>query len=486
MNGHAEWTEMGASSGLDHLAMLAPVEAFYQSLLPGFSSITTRMRNYAFHAWWITRNARTTKITSKKAFQEHTRRVEALYALASAQWGGETGIAGARFALNKLAKEDEILDFRFETSLETPADLRYLSPPAGDFQGTYFGQMREIGLLARAARHDMPVPTKDGERLAEAYEAALPIAPERFFEIAKAGQVSRTELGMMRPMAPSAIDQDGEEARLLREILMGEDGSQTGLARRASLLAILEIARQTDSQPVSENMLRWWWMDHPPDGDHAEAHTAWQHYQVGDMLRVSYENLMNQVILGLEDASEGLFVPELIGDLISDVPDMPLGEWLDQLSASNHSLNDLQDAGRPEGASLDAIMAPIARLWAEWRGRIDELEDSLPTRPGHQTCVTELTWIEHRRHEPASKAMGQLIYERVLRRHLEVAARKFRLQGSYTYLVELEHARLRARSLIDANPSGPRLATAIKFLDDVGLLSKGRLTDRGREYLEAV
>ncbi|WP_157733507.1 hypothetical protein [Antarctobacter heliothermus] len=41
MDGSVEWTEMGVASGLNHLAMLSPIENFYQGLLPGFSSITT-------------------------------------------------------------------------------------------------------------------------------------------------------------------------------------------------------------------------------------------------------------------------------------------------------------------------------------------------------------------------------------------------------------------------------------------------------------
>tara|TARA_R100000750_G_scaffold62125_1_gene54869 strand:+ start:11895 stop:12143 length:249 start_codon:yes stop_codon:yes gene_type:complete len=80
--------------------------------------------------------------------------------------------------------------------------------------------------------------------------------------------------------------------------------------------------------------------------------------------------------------------------------------------------------------------------------------------------------------------MGLLINDRIIRRHLEVAARKLWLQGGYTYLIELEDARLRARSRIKVEPSGPRLHTARIFLEDVGLLEDGCITDRGLKYLE--
>ncbi len=102
MDGSVEWTEMGVASGLNHLAMLSPIENFYQGLLPGFSSITTRLRHYSFHAWWVTHNLRHTRITSTDEFDAHVRRIEALYALACAQHPYESGIAGSRFANWKL------------------------------------------------------------------------------------------------------------------------------------------------------------------------------------------------------------------------------------------------------------------------------------------------------------------------------------------------------------------------------------------------
>ena len=137
-----------------------------------------------------------------------------------------------------------------------------------------------------------------------------------------------------------------------------------------------------------------------------------------------------------------------------------------------------------QAATLGEILAPLARLHREWRDRLDELGKSYKDAPGQQTCLTELRWIENHHEQSARKALGQLLFERVLRRHLEVAARKFRMQSSYTYLIEVENARLRARSKANVNPSGPRLATAIRFLEDVDFLSNGLITPRGHAYLK--
>lgn len=93
MDGISEWTEIGAEQGLDHLAMLSPVEAHYQSLLRGFSSVTTRLRNYSFYAYWVAHYKRQVRNDARRVFEDRTRRVEALYALAASQQRKETGVA---------------------------------------------------------------------------------------------------------------------------------------------------------------------------------------------------------------------------------------------------------------------------------------------------------------------------------------------------------------------------------------------------------
>lgn len=49
--GFPEWTELGQDGGLDPLGMQRPIEAIYQSLLPGISTITLRFRYYSFFVW---------------------------------------------------------------------------------------------------------------------------------------------------------------------------------------------------------------------------------------------------------------------------------------------------------------------------------------------------------------------------------------------------------------------------------------------------
>lgn len=496
MDGTSEWTEPGTEQGLDHLAMLSPVETHYQSLLPGFSSVTTRLRNYSFYAFWVAHYKRNVRNDAQSVFEDQTRRVEALYALASAQREGETGVAGATFADAKLQEERDSIDFRLETDFETAQDDRYLAPRGGAFPGVYFGQMSEIGLIVRGTGHRLPVPDPDGpcEALAAAYESSLGETIGDFLRHAEDGRITRANLAPMERMAPSALDQESEEAAILRSLLMGEDGAAPSINRRATLLAILEIAGTTVAEQatgetagkVTEDMLRWWWMDNAPEGPSARIHRAWQHYQVGDMVRLVYESVLNHAILALEEVNDGLSVPALLGDVLAPVPDTTLKEWFSTVSDGSESPKELQAHGLVHDATVGEILAPFARLWRDWRDQLDVLSESYKDAPGHQNCLTELRWIEDRREQSARSALGQLLHERVLRRHLEVAARKFRMQSTtpYTYLIEVENARLRARGKVNVNASGPRLATALRFLEDVDFLRDGLITPRGREYLE--
>ncbi len=119
--------------------MLSPVEAHYQSLLQGFSSVTTQLRNYSFYAFWVTHYKRNVRNDARRVLEDKIRRIEALYALAAAQHKGETGVAGRTFAEAKLKEETDIIDFRAETDSKTDENDRYLAPLGGAFPGMMLG-----------------------------------------------------------------------------------------------------------------------------------------------------------------------------------------------------------------------------------------------------------------------------------------------------------------------------------------------------------
>ncbi|AWI83716.1 hypothetical protein CEW88_08495 [Alloyangia pacifica] len=438
MDGAVSWTEMGSERGLDPLAMINVIQERYQSLLPGFSSVTTRLRNYSFYSWLVAHYAQNIHDASRTRFHSFLRRCEALYALASAQDSKETGVAARLFANDYLRGDNPVIDFIRATDEATPAAERYMDAKSGVFYAVYFRQMVDFGLLDERTEHGLPVPTEAGAALAAAYNETLGSLSATFFAAADAGTVSRQELAPMVLMRPSALDQDSTEAELLRDLLLGSDGRESSLERRKTLLLILKTARFSPA-PVAVDDLRWSWLETVPEGELQETHAAWRHYQTGDTVRVVYEALMRHATRELMDHPLGLALPALNALALRDIPDVTLKDFFFALEAANdgRTFREPQGAALRDEAPIADILAPLARLCTLWRGDLDQLKESFPDKPGYQTGLSELRWLIQSMDQSASGVLQTLIGERVLRRHLEVAARKFHLQKKYTYLVEI-------------------------------------------------
>ena len=109
--GLPEWTEMGQASGLDPLGMARPTEVVYQSLLPGISTITNRLRYYSFFPWILDRYARDSGSTSREEFFQFQRRSEALFALVGVAGRYNNGLSGANWASGLLVMDGDVIDF---------------------------------------------------------------------------------------------------------------------------------------------------------------------------------------------------------------------------------------------------------------------------------------------------------------------------------------------------------------------------------------
>lgn len=498
MQGEAQWTDIGDVRGLDPLGMLSPIEACYQSLLPGLSSVTTRLRYYSFHCWWLAAYARDRPSNSKEEYDLRARRAEALFALASLYQPGasgqqnyEQGLAGYYFAYAKLSSTDDVIDFEVEAAPYKQGQPTYLKAEGGAFGGIYAPQMMEIGLLTRGASHGRFVPTAAGLALAERFAETVGEAGPLFLSAAQNCRVGRSDLARLAAFRPGSIAPLSGEAQALRDLLLARSvGSARQTRRRDTLLAILDLASRAEASGVSQNGLRWHWMETEPDptDPRRDTHEGWRHYQSGDTIRVVYEALLRHALQPLESNPTGRSLPGLARELSANLGSGgSFSEWLASLEeeGSSVSLRSLQTDALVRGASLATIFRPIARLRRLWSGRMEALLTSYRSGLNTRTVHDELAWIESQARAPAEGAVAELLAQRVLRRHFWVATRKFRQQLSYTYLFEIDDARLRFRQMPDVAPSGPRLGTALQFLEDVGLLSRGRITDIGREELAA-
>lgn len=477
--------------------MRAPVESLYRRLLSGFSTVTTRPRYYCFHAWWLSSYANDNPTDSRDDYDDRARRAEALYALASlynpdhpTESSGEVGISGRDYAISTLSWDKDVIDFQRATDRNTDPKDRYIRRKGGDFSQVYAPQMREIGLLATHSSRKFVVPTEQGRALADVFAASIGAAGPAFLSAAKSGRVDRDTLRQISVMRPSGLKDAPEEAAALLDLLMGRTIPRPDhIARRDTLRLILQEATRETDRKLDQERLRWHWMETDPDPGSPlfETHASWRHFQAGDTARLVCELLLRTALEYLTDQPAGYRLPELAAIVASPASDAEtLGGYLARLDTENgnSSLEDIQARVLDSTPSLDDILAPLARLWRIWGADPTPLLADYKPLPERQTVATLLQWIEAENDRPAAEAIAAFCSQFVLRRHLTIASRKLR-DGRYTYLFEFEDGRLLFRESLWVSGSGPRLATALRFMDDAGLLQGGQLTDIGRAEMEA-
>ena len=187
--GFPEWTELGQDGGLDPLGMQRPIEAIYQSLLPGISTITLRFRYYSFFVWMLEVYASDDRLrsTDPAKFRLFHRRCEILFALIAARVSSEPenerrapelGVAGIEWAQKQLAVASNdptaLKDFSLGADPETDPAQRYLRNKGGAFGGIYATQMFEMGLITLGdERNPISVCTNRALPLAEAFAEAI-------------------------------------------------------------------------------------------------------------------------------------------------------------------------------------------------------------------------------------------------------------------------------------------------------------------------
>lgn len=514
---YPEWTEYRKKNGLDPLGMQNTSVALYQRLLPGISNVTLRVRYYGLYAWlsWVYANR--IGDTNPKSWQRFIRRAEALYALIAQRHGGETGVAGVTWAGKKLDNSDTgNLPFAEDAEPESPT--HYLKQAWGAYGAAYGSQLFEVGILASAEGHEIPVPSPEiGEPLAKTFASELGELAEKFFEAIQRGTTTLEELDQFAALAPSGIRDVGNERQQYQDILFGESGldREQDEARRKTLLLILKLAEQTGSAP-NINDVRWaLYAGRQSNGklislnDDLGAHRdRWALYQVNDLSHICFECLLKFTLDALEGHPTGVPLARLIGaavDEILAVAEPAPGSWQDLLAqtvpAENALSEDDPNAEYPlsqavmRGARQDDFCEPEAawaaiKLLAVLHNRTKATAEALQRVFGaydpvaFRSALTEMRFLDAHLEDPFRDAVAKLIEERVVRRHLQVALRKLRFQGDYTYLLEPDDGKVRLREKDGPVFTNPRLGPTLTFLKDIHLLKDDGLTDLGREMLE--
>lgn len=501
MNLLPQWTEKADKRGLDPLGMQNSGVLLYQSLLPGISNVTLRMRYYGYYCWISESYARHGASSDFEAWRNWVRRAEALYALVSAQ-AGEGGVGGVDWANRRLAAEERIIDFTGAASTD-PSQQRYLRQPLGVFGGAYYSQMAEMGLFTEN-KHGIQVATRDlGTQAAVLFGNAIgPDLAKLLRQKIVDAQVSVRDLDRLAPIAPSEIGEESEERTFYEGLLFAHAGDfgESAQSRAATLLLILDTARALDEQPGPEDV-RWHLFDLPQEAlpERLEMQRLnWEAYQCQDLMQVASAALLAWAVAIINSEGRGRTLSEIRAEVVAHLTEQDdhafAGSWLDLRSGIDTETFEFRDAcdvltgarGAPADKAASAVML-IAALHQRLSDRPD-LKDAaargLPGRGTAHSLRTELAWFEGSESASVIERIADYMIERVVRRHSWVAMQKLRRQRDYTFLFEQRDARLVYLSAYQPVATTPRLAPAIQFLEDIHLLDEGGLTDLGLQALE--
>ncbi len=509
-----EWTEYRKKNGLDPLGMQNSSVNLYQTFLPGISNVTLRMRYYGLYAWLCDSYAKKIGDTDPESWKRFIRRAEALYALVAYRHGSEGGVAGIEWAQRVLdaAAGDTV---EFAQAAEPGSETYYLKQAWGAYGAAYRSQLFEIGIYDPTAFDQLPIPSERvGEQLAAAFEQAASKQAALLFDVIQRGSVTKTELDEMSALAPSEIGLTSGERAQYQDILLklGDRPDPAALSRRRSVLLILKIAALLGRDPKPEEV-RWiLYAGCDPQGRELETGSPdldaqrelWWIYHANDLCHIALECLLKFTLDNLGDYPTGItlsrLIPLCVGRLMEAADETP-ADWSALLESvrlagnpyavsddeSDWSLCDeiIRGAGRSDARVCSPETAwKAVVLLAILHKRVREEAHDIGTALGvfdpdaFRSLLTETRFLDRHANEDFAELLGRLIEERVVRRHLWVALRKFR-QGDYTFLIEMDEGRLRLRGKDGPVFTNPRLGPAITFLKDIHLVGGQGLTDYG-------
>lgn len=501
-----EWTDFQKKNGLDPLGMRQSSINLYQSLLPGISNVTLRIRYYGLYVWLSNEYAREERHTDPERWKRYVRRAEALYALTAVNKGGESGIAGSQWAGRKLQDHQKLIAFADDA--EPGSDTYYLKQAWGAFGAAYGSQLLETGLFDESYNHSIPLPTEDlGRRLAESVAKTNPKITELFINCANRGDVSISELNELAEFTPSNIDLSSEERDLYEELLFEFEGrNPSALANRKQTLGLILEAALSLGKTPTEDDIRWWvyWGELRETvlqkASLVEHRTRWWTYQSNELAHIAYEAIMKFLLDVMEEAyciAPSSLVSEVLNRVKSVAKPWP-SSWSKFLLSIEGTDDDeetlveaIRKGTRHQGITDPYVVWQAIKLLALVYQKTVQSEE-ITKEFGHldtrtfQSIHSELDFLSAHSDDDFDSAIASLISERIIKRHLWVALKKLRYQGDYTFLFETEGELLRYRVKDGPVLTTPRLSSGVTFLSDIGLIDANGITTRGEARLKQI
>ncbi|MBJ6125399.1 hypothetical protein [Microvirga splendida] len=501
MSAEPEWTERADKRGLDPLGMQNAGVVLYQSLLPGISNVTLRMRYYGYYCWVSDAYARIGATDEFTAWRSWVRRAEALYALVCSHAKGQGGVGGSEWADRRLGQNEDIIDFA-EAASNDPTAVKYLRQSLGVFGGAYYSQMAEMGLF-RQGDHGIPRATNvTGKAAADAFRASIgPEVEELLRNSITLARIARDDLARLAPIVPSAIPEVSSEREAYESLLFPSDGSINGDTSRAASLRLILKAAQTFGRRPDPNEIRWHLFaserfdEEVLDGQRVR----WEAYHCQDLLQVAAAALLEWATDLMAEYDAGRTLAEIEEEVRTRLGGAEPGtadlRWSELREGIDPSIFDYRSVwsrltsrrGTAELKAWDAVhlMAALDQRIIQRAELREVARRELRVRGGGRSIMSELAWIGHRSDTRVGDLVATYVIERVVRRHSWVAMQKLRRQRDYTFLFEVRDGRLVRRNGYAPVPTTPRLNPAVQFLVDVGLVDENGTTARGRAILGA-
>lgn len=499
MGAEPEWTERADKRGLDPLGMQNASVALYQSLVPGISNVTLRIRYYGFYCWVSDAYAREKGSTDFAEWRSWIRRAEALFALAAAYHGGESGVGGVEWATGRLSHDESEIDFAQAASNDTNV-TRYLRQSLGVFGGAYYSQMVELGLFVEGDHGIQRASNGLGLKAARAFREAVGGRIEMLLiGCIKSAKVTPSILEDLWPVLPSQILEDSGELAIYEQLLLNTTGAEataSDLSRTTSLKLVLATSKAMACRP-DPMVVRWHLFSTPSFGDDDLdwQRVRWEAYHCHDFMQIAAGVFLEWALALMGEQEAGLTLSEIRGEVWERLGSEESAD--ERWSAFQQRLNDgtfdyrgtwsnlTGRRGTAEAKAWDAI-STFAALFGriESDERLTEVMRRELTVSGNaRSIVTEMKWFSSRGDESVRDLISAYVIERVVLRHSWIAMQKLRRQKDYTFLFEVRDGRLLRRNGYAPVATTPRLNPAIQFLVDVGLIDDDGLTERAAKLL---
>lgn len=502
MDGDPQWTKGGNwTLGQDPLGLQATSARIYQSLVPGVTNVTNRLRYYAYYPWLAKLYEQRHHADGPKRWAKFVRRGEALFALATvvADTAGSDGLGGSIWAFNhrQRAVERGIELARYTD--DPNSSETYFQQARGNYGAAYGPTLVGLGWLSKTP---IPVAQQRGEEVAEVFEQSIGDIAGPLADVIDSGIASPEQLRLIgEAVHPLAIEAGSAELRLLRDFLLGEwEDDVQSAARRSTIWLTLDLYQRGISVGDQAGLRTTFYTRRLTDGlaydPPGRSVDHWRAYQANEYCHVALECALNALVgLQRDEFKKGIEPRRLIGELLTRLS-LPASNWSDwsegllvetdwaEPSLAQTVATSIQSGQRPADAvTMDAFRL-LALLWARWRSGEGDVREivGLAAGPGGRSLDGVLRTLDGEGDISVSEALAAVLFKHIIIDHQTIAGRK--LPGTFTYHFLIEDGLLSEGMLGAYDYTTPRLGNLTRLLRDAQLLDADGVTADGKAFLE--